>query len=292
MKKVLNLVLLLAVAFLAYSTYRSIMSPIEFNTEFEKRDEIVKKRLIDIREAQKVYAQFHDGKYAPHIDTLELFVKQGNVPNVKRVYEFNSDQYAALKKYEMEKTGLTNEEVVMDKNKADRLFIEIRDGWMSESAKGFRGQKQYTHVYEDLVSREAPGAKPTITEFARDTTYVSALSKIKEIRPEIDADSMYYIPCTNGKKITIETNYNNSLFQATADFEDYLQGINDRELRMFILDKKKEKVANRKKYILDKDGNRKRTKDVNGDEIDMFDPIPCRKVGDIEKSNNNAGNWE
>lgn len=294
MKKVLNLVLLLAVAFLTYSTYRSIMSPIEFNTEFEKRDAIVKKRLLDIREAQKVYSMFHEGKFAPTIDSLESFVKQGKVPHVTRTYEFNDKQYQRLKIFEMGRTGLSNEEVNFNYDKADNLFIEIKEGMLNESAKGYRGEKKYTSQYNDIVNLSTAGEKPTIEEFARDTTYIPALAKIKENRPGIDADSMFYVPYTKGKKFYIETNGNNSLYQASADFEDYLQGINDRELKIFILDKKKEKTANRKKFIYEEDGvTRKRTKDeVTGEEIDMFDPIPCRKIGDIEKSNNGAGNWE
>ena len=104
---------------------------------------------------------------------------------------------------------------------------------------------------------------------------------------------MCYIPFTDGKKFLVETNGSRTLFQATADFEDYLQGINDMELQIFLLDKKKEKSQYRKEYVYEADGvTRVRVLNTAGEEEDKYEAIPCRRVGDVEKANNNAGNWE
>ena len=299
-KIVLNVVLLIAAVGLAISTYNSIMSPIEFNNAYEERDSVTIKRLLDIKAAQEVYFECHNGKYAPHIDTLMNFVKEGQVANVKKVYELNTKQYDQLRKIEMRNKHLaTIEEVNMDMNKADQLFMEIRDGYLRESAKGYKGSKQNTADYNDLLSFTDRDVKPTIEDFRRDTTMVPAIKKIMELRPNFEADSMCYIPFSKDKKtgkikkFVIETNYNNSLFQAYADFEDYLQGINDKELEIFILEKKKEVSQIRKEYVYEDDKvTRKRFINSKGEEEDMFNAIPCRKIGDIEKSNNNAGNWE
>ena len=292
-KIVLNVVLLLAAVGLAISTYNSIMAPIEFNNAFEERDAVVKKRLIDIKEAQKLYADSHNGRYAPNIDTLENFIKYGSFPVVNRVYEFTQKQTDELRQIKKRRDNLASiEEVNMDNNDYDELFMIIRDGYKKESEKGYKGPKTYTEDYMRLKERSDFTTKYTLEDFARDTTRIPVTVKLKEARPTVDIDSMFYIPFTDNKKFLIEINSDGTRFQATADFEDFLHGINDRELNMFLLEKKKEATQIRKKYKYHADGvSRMRTK--NGDkEEDMFDPIPCRKIGDVEKSNNNAGNWE
>lgn len=294
MKKVLNLVLLIAAIGLAYSTYRSVMSPIEFNKACAERDSVVIKRLIDIKVAQETYFDTHNGKYAEDIDCLMKFVLEDSIPVVEKVYSLNTDQFDMLRRIVMRDNGYTSiEEAVLDENQADRLFMDIRDGYLREQDKKFRGRKKYTADYEDLVKASSPNAKPSIEEFSRDTTMIAVADMLVEKRPEISLDSMYYIPFTDGKKFFVEVNGSKTLFQASADFEDYLKGIDDNELQIFMLDKKKDVKQIRKEYKLDEDGNRIRTINSNsGKEEDMYDAIPCRKVGNIEKSNNNAGNWE
>ena len=294
MKKVLNLVLLVAVLGLAYSTYRSIMSPIEFQNKFEQRDSVVIKRLLDIKVAQETYFDTHKGKYAEHIDTLMNFVKNDSIPVVEKVYTLNTAQFDLLRKFVMRDNGYTSiEEAVLDENQADRLFMEIREGYLKEKENKFRGRLKYKADYEDLVNNSDPNAKPTIEEFRRDTTMVAVLDILLEKRPELNVDSMCYIPFTDGKKFLVETNGSRTLFQATADFEDYLQGINDMELQIFLLDKKKEKSQYRKEYVYEADGvTRVRVLNTAGEEEDKYEAIPCRRVGDVEKANNNAGNWE
>ena len=107
-KIVLNVVLLLAAVGLAISTYNSIMAPIEFNNAFEERDAVVKKRLIDIKEAQKLYADSHNGRYAPNIDTLENFIKYGSFPVVNRIYEFTQKQTDELRQIKKRRDNLAS----------------------------------------------------------------------------------------------------------------------------------------------------------------------------------------
>ena len=49
MKNVLKVVLLIAVAGLVFICYRSVMNPIEFQEVKEQREEVVIKRLVDIK---------------------------------------------------------------------------------------------------------------------------------------------------------------------------------------------------------------------------------------------------
>ena len=52
MKVTLKILLAVAVVLLAYMCYRSIMGPIEFKDERDRRENLIKARLIDIRKAQ------------------------------------------------------------------------------------------------------------------------------------------------------------------------------------------------------------------------------------------------
>ena len=78
------------------------------------------------------------------------------------------------------------------------------------------------------------------------------------------------------------------LFEARADFVQYLQGINDQELANYILSIKKNVTQVRREPVLDEKGEPKF--DENNEEV--VNIIPCRRVGNVKEPNNNAGNWE
>ena len=52
MKNVLKVILLVVIVGLVYICFRSIMNPIEFKEVRENREEVVIKRLVDIKKAQ------------------------------------------------------------------------------------------------------------------------------------------------------------------------------------------------------------------------------------------------
>lgn len=76
MKKVLNILLVVAAGLLLWLCYNSIMTPIRFNDEKAIRDKQVIQRLIDIRRAENEYRNIN-GKYAANFDTLINFIKNG-----------------------------------------------------------------------------------------------------------------------------------------------------------------------------------------------------------------------
>lgn len=85
MKKLLiNIVLLAIVIFLGYKVFDSIMQPVEFNNEKEKREVEVVQRLKDIRSAQIFYKQAYN-KYMGNFDTLVDFLKTYEIPVVKLI---------------------------------------------------------------------------------------------------------------------------------------------------------------------------------------------------------------
>lgn len=76
MKTTIKVLLLAAIAALAYFVIMSVMTPIQFETERAKRDKVVIERLIDLRTAQ---IEFRDqkGRYTAGLDTLINFLQTG-----------------------------------------------------------------------------------------------------------------------------------------------------------------------------------------------------------------------
>ena len=68
-----------AVVLLAYMCYRSIMGPIEFKDERDRRENLIKARLIDIRKAQIEYKNIHK-VHAANFDELSKFLKDEKLP--------------------------------------------------------------------------------------------------------------------------------------------------------------------------------------------------------------------
>lgn len=79
MKVTLKILLAVAVVLLAYMCYRSLMGPIEFKDERDRRENLIKARLIDIRKAQIEYKNIHK-VHAANFDELSKFLKDEKLP--------------------------------------------------------------------------------------------------------------------------------------------------------------------------------------------------------------------
>ena len=79
MKVTLKILLAVAVVLLAYMCYRSIMGPIEFKDEKDRRENLIKARLIDIRKAQIEYKNIHK-VHAANFDEPSKFLKDEKLP--------------------------------------------------------------------------------------------------------------------------------------------------------------------------------------------------------------------
>lgn len=79
MKVTLKILLAVVVVLLAYMCYRSIMGPIEFKDERDRRENLIKARLIDIRKAQIEYKNIHK-VHAANFDELSKFLKDEKLP--------------------------------------------------------------------------------------------------------------------------------------------------------------------------------------------------------------------
>lgn len=73
MKKIIQLVLLVAIVLLAWLLYRQFATPMEFQKMQSHREGVVIERLKDIRTAQRAFKQAYS-RYTPSFDTLINFV--------------------------------------------------------------------------------------------------------------------------------------------------------------------------------------------------------------------------
>lgn len=69
---------------LAFLIFESIMAPVRFNKEKDRRSEVVIQRLKDIRTVQIAFKSSF-GKYIGTMDSLELFLKEGKLPVIKKI---------------------------------------------------------------------------------------------------------------------------------------------------------------------------------------------------------------
>ncbi|MCD4664655.1 MAG: hypothetical protein K8R68_05235 [Bacteroidales bacterium] len=81
---IIKVLLLVVIIVLAYLVVDSVMKPVRFNKEVNKRSNAVKENLIDIRTAEMAYKVIN-GKYTASFDTLIDFLKTGEIPVVKIV---------------------------------------------------------------------------------------------------------------------------------------------------------------------------------------------------------------
>jgi len=76
-------VLILAVVFLTYQIYNSIMEPVRFKATVTERENVIKKRLGQIKTLQIEYKKIND-KYTGSFDTLIDFYNNGIMPLVMK----------------------------------------------------------------------------------------------------------------------------------------------------------------------------------------------------------------
>lgn len=83
-RTIIQIVLLVIIIILAYLVYQSVNKPLVFNAEKDKREAVVIQDLKDIRSGQQIYKKMYD-KYASDFDTLLNFLREGEIPIVKKV---------------------------------------------------------------------------------------------------------------------------------------------------------------------------------------------------------------
>ncbi len=114
MKKGINIVLGLCAVGLLFICWRSIRDTENFDAEVASRENVVKARLIEIRNAEEAYKAQHNGEYCADWSVLINFVKNGKLPVIMKQGVLTEDQ--------MEK-GLTEEKAAIIVNSGDQAAI-------------------------------------------------------------------------------------------------------------------------------------------------------------------------
>ncbi len=81
---IIKIVLLVIIIVLGYLVYESVMGPVRFNKNVNRRSKAVIQNLVDIRTAQMTYKNIY-GKYTSSFDTLVDFLVTGEIPVVKMI---------------------------------------------------------------------------------------------------------------------------------------------------------------------------------------------------------------
>ena len=137
MKKAINVILGLCALVLLYLCYESIMAPIHFNEEREIRENAVKARLLQIRNAEDLYRQQHEGEFCDSFSVLINFIKTARIPHVNKVGELSDEQ--------LEK-GLTDAKAAAIVASGDAAAIA------ANGLEGFRRDTTWSPMAEAVVS--------------------------------------------------------------------------------------------------------------------------------------------
>ena len=280
MKILFKVLLGVLAAVLVIVNFRSVMSPIKFEEIRAQRDSAVIYRLIDIKNAEVEYYRAN-GRYTNSFDTLINFVKTQKVYTVKKAYELNDRQLEKVADIEKERRKVR--EITLSPDDADRIFLDL----LRTAEK-----KNDWKIIDEINAMNKDGGD--LRNFRRDTTWVSLIDTLYH-DPNFNVDELPYIPYGNGEKFTLLTDSiakagggHTQLFEARADFSQYLTGINNQEYDNYILGVKKKVTQVRREPVLNEKG------EPMFDEYDeeIVRIIPCRRVGSVKEANNNAGNWE
>jgi hypothetical protein len=90
---ILKIVLAVVVIVLGYLLYSSIMKPIRFQEEIDRRNARIVEKLKDIRTAQTFFKQFNN-RYTSSYDSLFNFLRTGKIPVVKMIPDPNDTTFS------------------------------------------------------------------------------------------------------------------------------------------------------------------------------------------------------
>ena len=296
MKKVLNVVLLAIVVALAYATFSSVNAPLAFDKQRMERDQVVIDRLVDIRTAQVEY-RAQNGRYAATFDELISFLGD-SMKVVNKTYLLNDKQLVTVRDFKIEDTKPKDaDEMEFSEDEADQIVLNIIN---DENPKN---KKKNAERLQKLDALSVDSTTTIAESFHRDTVLLAYVDTLYH-NPNYDIQQLRYIPFSKDslgnpiefylKADSIQANAQANrkaggyiqLFEARADFVDYLTGLNEQELNNYLLQVVTNGTEFREEVRVDKNGE-----PLQGANGILKRRIPCRKVGDATKNNNNAGNW-
>lgn len=211
MKVVMRVLLALAIVLLAYTSWRSIQGPIDFNAEVDRRDQAVIQRLVDIRTAQIAH-RAQTGTYTASFDTLGDFIKNGQIITLVRSGDLTEEQLEA---------GMTEQSAMQIINSGNESAIRAAGLWDEQ--------------------KNAP-------QLVRDSILSPALEVLYPNRVRaVNPDSIGYVPFGKGAQFEMgvdslitASGYPIQVFEAKAHYNVYLGDLDKR-----LLDQKIQEVLDR-----------------------------------------------
>lgn len=283
-----NLLLVGAACVLVWMCYECIQIPIRFKDEVKTRDAVVVDRLKDIRALQVIY-QKENEVYAASWNELIRFIEKDSLSICRKIGELTDQQRAKglndkkaweylcnPKKYakEIEETGLSIETFSRDTIKVSALRTFLEE---NPSEKYIADVKWYKEQMNNAVTLEQ---KDAFYEAYCPMVAQEWLSKIQFV-PYAEQDTFFL----NVAQIEQKGGYMVPVFEAKVPWRTYLKGENIGESELH------EKIV--KRLELTGMTSEKAIEAIEKDESSV-EPIffPGLQVGDVNKPNNNAGNWE
>ncbi|MBI9038816.1 MAG: hypothetical protein JEY97_11835 [Bacteroidales bacterium] len=89
---IIKIILSLIIIFLGWKVVESVMTPVKFENEKERREGIVVQNLIDIRTVELVYKNINNS-YLSNFDTLISFLKNGEIPVINIIPDPNDTTF-------------------------------------------------------------------------------------------------------------------------------------------------------------------------------------------------------
>lgn len=115
--KILIIVMIPGIIIMFWLGFNSIHDPIQFENEYNRRGEVVKERLVNIRNAQEAFRSVNR-RYTGDFDTLITFIKEGQLPLVKIINNTPIHLQDSLPESELIRRGY----IIIDTN-----YINVQD---------------------------------------------------------------------------------------------------------------------------------------------------------------------
>ncbi len=121
--RILIILFIPAILVMLWFAFRSINDPIKFENEYKRRAEVVKERLIHIRDAQEAYKSVYK-RYTGDLDSLVDFIKNGNLKLLRKINNTPLELRDSLPEPELIKRGY----IIIDtthKSVMDSIFKDV-----------------------------------------------------------------------------------------------------------------------------------------------------------------------
>ena len=178
-KIILQIVLFAIAVYLSYALYESIMTPIRFQKAYERRSELVKQKLMKIRDLEVAYESKY-GHYTANWDSLINFAKHDSIVVVKAFGTVPDSIYLkARTRREAELEALKLGIITRDTIKIavrDTLFKEPYD---IDTLKyvPFTNLKEVFQINAGFITTQAKVKMPVFEVKVHNNTYLQGLDR-------------------------------------------------------------------------------------------------------------------